>query len=571
MHPNQKRANNQRIILSRIQHFKEDVSGIALPKVFTFPFYYEPHPLAVMAAEEIQAYLKNQDEFVHNFGLQEGQEGFPIGKMFGVLVVKNAQGELGYLAAYSGNFSDKNMPDRFVPPIFDLHTQGNFFLQGEEKLNIINQEIEKLEANPRITELQKQLDEKTAFVEHDLQQQKAKMKRHKKARKLRRQEAQASMSPEAFLTLQKQLEQESHNDQFLYRELVEYRHEQLATYRAKLETLTGPIAFLKAERKQKSGILQQKIFDQYQFLNQQKTPKALTDIFPSTSEQKPPAGAGDCAAPKLLQYAFAHDLKPVTMAEFWWGASPKREVRIHQHYYPACRGRCKPILAHMLDGIEMDENPFIQNPSEDQQITIVFEDDALLVINKPPELLSVPGKSVSESVYTRMRALYPDATGPMMVHRLDMSTSGILVLAKTKEAHKKLQTQFIKRTVKKRYTALLDGLLEQDKGEIILPLRVDLDDRPRQLVCYEHGKKARTIWQVAERAHGKTKVHFYPVTGRTHQLRVHAAHPSGLNTPIVGDDLYGKKADRLHLHAAFIELLHPVTGRRMRFVAEAEF
>jgi tRNA pseudouridine32 synthase/23S rRNA pseudouridine746 synthase len=296
----------------------------------------------------------------------------------------------------------------------------------------------------------------------------------------------------------------------------------------------------------------------------------LLDIF-NNPAIKPPAGSGECSAPKLLQFAFDKDLTPISMAEFWWGISPNSAVRKHKNYYSACQGRCKPILTHMLNGIKMDDNLLLENLAEKQELRIIYEDDVLIVVNKPTEFLSVPGKEINDSVYTRIKEKYPDATGPLIVHRLDMSTSGILLLTKTKEANKVLQSQFINRMIKKRYVALLDGYLVENSGTIQLPLRLDLEDRPKQLVDFEFGKNAETNWEVIQREDGKTRVYFYPITGRTHQLRVHAAHKDGLNTPIVGDDLYGKKANRLHLHAEFIEFLHPSTSKKMSFRVEAEF
>lgn len=259
------------------------------------------------------------------------------------------------------------------------------------------------------------------------------------------------------------------------------------------------------------------------------------------------------------------------MAEFWWGISPNSAVRKHQNYYPACQSRCKPILGHMLKGTTMDSNKLLENLSAEKHLEIIFEDDDLIIVNKPSEFLSVPGKTITDSVYTRIKKQYPNATGPLIVHRLDMSTSGILVLTKTKEANKKLQSQFINRTVKKRYIALLDGHLSKESGKIKLPLRVDLDDRPKQLVDFIHGKNAETKWTVISKEDNKTRVYFYPITGRTHQLRVHAAHKNGLNTPIFGDDLYGNKANRLHLHAEFISFLHPTTNEKMTFKVDANF
>jgi tRNA pseudouridine32 synthase/23S rRNA pseudouridine746 synthase len=192
-------------------------------------------------------------------------------------------------------------------------------------------------------------------------------------------------------------------------------------------------------------------------------------------------------------------------------------------------------------------------------------------VNKPAEFLSVPGKTISDSIYTRIKKMRPEATGPIIVHRLDMSTSGILVLTKTEEAYRHLQAQFIKRTVQKRYAALLDGKIDTNEGQIELPMRVDINDRPRQMVCFEHGKKAVTYWKKINTIQEKTLVHFFPVTGRTHQLRVHSAHLDGLNIPIFGDDLYGKKSTRLFLHAEWISIIHPTSNKKIQFEIKNDF
>jgi len=285
---------------------------------------------------------------------------------------------------------------------------------------------------------------------------------------------------------------------------------------------------------------------------------------------KPPAAAGECATPKLLQYAFLNGLRPVAMAEFWWGAPPKSEIRKHRQFYPACTGKCKPILEHMLEGILVDDNPLLINQGEDRKLEIVYEDDSFVVVNKPAELLSVPGIQIQDSVYTRLKAAFVNIE-PLIIHRLDMATSGLLVVAKTKEAHKNIQKQFLKRTVNKRYTALLSKIINKQEGGITLPLRGDLDNRPRQLVCFEFGKKAMTKWKVIETKETTTKVHLWPLTGRTHQLRMHAAHELGLNAPIVGDDLYGTSAERLYLHAAYLEFIHPVTNEKLAFEVVEDF
>ncbi|QOD62467.1 RluA family pseudouridine synthase [Polaribacter haliotis] len=553
--------------MKHIQHFKTATSGISLPEKFTFPFYYQPHPLAKIAAKELQDYLENQNDFIHNFGFNADDKETAIGKMFGVLVVKNKQNELGYLAAFSGKLEDESCPETFVPPVFDLRTKNSFYRKGELEIEQISIQLEALKSDRNYLRLKKEVKKLSKEIEDDLALQRKKLKLNKSKRKALKKE---NINADDFKNLEKKLTQESYNDQFFYKELVEYYNAKIDKKRTNLINIEANISTLKKLRKTTSAFLQQTLFEKFQFLNQQKESKALIDIF-NNPEIKPPAGSGECAAPKLLQFAFKNDLTPICMAEFWWGISPNSAIRKHKNFYPACQSRCKPILEHMLSGIKMDENLLIKEISKDKDLEIIYEDDVLIAVNKPAEFLSVPGKEISDSVYTRIKDKYPNATGPLIVHRLDMSTSGILLLTKTKEANKVLQSQFINRSIKKRYVALLDGNLPENKGKIKLPLRVDLDDRPKQLVCYEHGKNAETIWEVIERKNNKTRVYFYPITGRTHQLRVHAAHKNGLNSPIIGDDLYGKKENRLHLHAEFIEFLHPTTNEKMNFRIAPDF
>jgi len=556
--------------LKHFQYFKTDISRIQLPEKFTFPFYYEPHPLAKIATKEIQEYLESQTDFEHNFGLDVPNTDLPIGKMFGVLIVQNQQNEIGYLAAFSGKLADKSLPEKFVPPVFNMRTEGSFYIKGEVEIDEINAQLSLIKSNERYLDVKKSFKKLTESIAIDLEYQRKKMKLSKSDRKLRKKNKISLLSELEFKNLTKKLMQESYNDQFFYKELLEYYEAKSEKAGKELVVFEDKITRLKKERKEKSNYLQQTLFSKYAFLNQQKELKNLLDIF-NDPTIKPPAGSGECSAPKLLQYAFANGLKPISMAEFWWGISPNSSVRQHKNYYPACQSRCKPILTHMLEGMKMDSNLLLENLSEKQELKIIYEDDVLIVVNKPTEFLSVPGKEISDSVYSRIKEKYPKATGPLIVHRLDMSTSGILVLTKTKEANKVLQSQFINRTVKKRYVALLDGNLVENSGKIKLPLRVDLDDRPKQLVDFVHGKNAETIWEIIRREKGKTRVYFYPITGRTHQLRVHAAHKDGLNIPIFGDDLYGKKTNRLHLHAEFIEFLHPSTNEKMSFTVDAEF
>lgn len=551
---------------SKFQHFKTNISGISLPEKFTFPFYYEPHPLSEIAVKELQEYLQTQTDFEHNFGLQENQEGLVIGKMFGVLVCQDENGELGYLWGVSGKLADSNLHDKFVPPVFDMLTQDSFFKQEEAILNQYNRKIEELEQSRELVEAKESLKQTEQEAKTDIQRQKQRIKDLKKERDEKRASF-GNLSLHEIEQLEFELSEESKKESILLKKMTKYWNYKVESEKLKVESLLSEIDNLKIERANKSSELQQKLFKQYQFLNISKETKSVGEIF----DNNPPAGAGECAAPKLLHYAFKHNLKPIALAEFWWGQSPKSEVRKHKQFYPACQSKCKPILAHMLEGIEIDENPLLENPAKGKDIEIVFEDDYLAVINKPAEFLSVPGKNIQDSVYERVKNRYPEATGPLIVHRLDMSTSGLLLIAKSDEVYKNLQSQFIKRTVKKCYVAMLDGIVKQPEGSIILPLRVDLDNRPNQLVCYEYGKPAETHFKVIEIKNKKTRIHFFPITGRTHQLRVHASHNLGLNCPIIGDDLYGTKADRLHLHAEEITFTHPISKEILTIFKEAEF
>jgi tRNA pseudouridine32 synthase/23S rRNA pseudouridine746 synthase len=526
--------------------------------------------LCKIAVTELQDYLESQTDFEHNFGLDSTQKSLPVGKMFGVLVVQNKDNEIGYLAAFSGKLADKSLPEKFVPPVFNMRTEGSFYIKGEAEIDDINHQLASLKKEKRYLTLKKSVKKLNKSIAEDLKLQRKKMKVYRSERKIRKKNAVSILHEDDFKKLIKKLEQESYNDQFFYKELQEYYT--LKTQKASnaLGHYEHKIRDLKKERKEKSKYLQQTLFSKYAFVNQQKEFKNLVDIF-DNPDIRPPAGSGECSAPKLLQYAFTNDLKPIAMAEFWWGISPDSAIRKHKNYYPACQSRCKPILTHMLKGVSMEDNLLLENVAEKKELPIIYEDDVLLVVDKPTEFLSVPGKEIKDAVFTRIKEKYPTATGPLIVHRLDMSTSGILVLTKTKEANAFLQSQFINRTIKKRYVALLDGVLNDKRGKVALPLRVDLDDRPKQLVDFKHGKKAETIWETIHTEQGKTRVYFYPISGRTHQLRVHAAHKNGLNTPIIGDDLYGKKANRLHLHAEFIEFLHPTTKEKISFTVAPDF
>ncbi|MFP9118662.1 pseudouridine synthase [Flavobacterium sp. RNTU_13] len=560
------------LVNSRINYFSSaDLEHHTLPERFTFPFFYEPHPLAVKAASALQEYITSSVEG-HNFGLTHDMEGGqPIGKMFGVLVVKDTLGRVGHLWAFSGKLANSNDHDRFVPPVFDMLEENSFFLKEQYILNSINDKVKQIETDDAYLALKQELLQLETDAAAEIEVFKQYVKQNKSERKQQRTAQKAVLSPADYAEFEALMIKHSLHDKHRFNVLIQTWDARIALLKEKLDLYSNEIERLKKERKEKSAALQQQLFEQYAFLNQYGLNKSLHDIFSNTVFGKPPAAAGECATPKLLQYAFQHGFTPLAMAEFWWGAPPKSEVRKHGQYYPACTGKCKPILEHMLEGITTDENPFLLNPGEGKQLDVVYEDDHFIVVNKPHELLSVPGIAVSDSVYTRLKYAFKTIE-PLIIHRLDMATSGLLVVAKTKAAHKDIQKQFLKRTVTKRYAALLQGNVPEDEGDINLPLRGDIDNRPYQLVCFEFGKRAHTTYKViARNADGTVKVHFWPHTGRTHQLRMHAAHKLGLNAPIKGDDLYGSASDRLYLHAAYLKFIHPETGKEVVFEAAEPF
>lgn len=607
-----------------IHFFKKPVSHLALPEKFTYPFHYTPHPLCVLAAEEVKAYIASRKEW---------QEELASGKMFGVLIVQtdngitnNEENQIGYLAAFSGNLDGKNLHPYFVPPVYDLLQPEGFFKIEEEQISAINIRIRELENSGSYLDSKEKWKIETEQAKAVLNQAKAELKMAKEAREIRRQS-----SPELSGEEQASLIRESQYQKAEYKRLEKKWKKRLEELETEVRHFDIEIERLKTERKERSAALQRKLFEQFRMLNAQGEVKDLYTIFEQTVQKVPPAGAGECALPKLLQYAYLHQLRPLAMAEFWWGDSPKNEIRHHGYYYPSCKGKCEPILQHMLQGLEVDENPLLNPVHEEEELEIVFEDEWLLVVNKPAGMLSVPGKVENrDSVYHRLKKKYPEATGPIIVHRLDMATSGLLLVAKTKEVHQDLQVQFANRSIKKRYVAVLDGtIIKTEKetkpiaekailiaketvstkktakaertgrtGRIELPLCLNPLDRPRQMVSRKHGKEAITEYQIisesekntsesentfnesnrideSERSINEsrkyTRIIFYPLTGRTHQLRVHAAHPEGLGCPILGDELYGKKADRLYLHAEYIEFRHPIYGDILCIQKEADF
>ena len=543
--------------MTRLHFISADTSDLPLPRHFTYPFCYTPHPLCVLAAGEVRHYLSGQAEWQHELAQ---------GKMFGVLIVQTTEGDVGYLAAYSGNLNGRNNHPYFVPPVYDLLNPEGFFRQEEANISRLNKQIEELEATPDYLALKEQMETMQQRAARQLAEARQQLKSAKAARDLKRQASPPpSKEEEAAMVSESQFQK------------AEYKRLErcLKTEENRLTTAMQPyetgLRLLKEERRTRSAALQHRLFGAFRMLNARGEVQDLNEIFRHTQHRIPPAGAGECAAPKLLQYAYLNHLRPLAMAEFWVGASPRGEVRRDGHYYPACQGKCGPILAHMLQGLDVEANPLqpaLHTPAEPQ---VIYEDPWLLVLDKPAGMLSVPGKEASCSAWQWVHDNRPQADGPLLVHRLDMDTSGLLLVAKSKEMHQQLQALFHHRHIQKTYIAILDGMVTQDEGRIDLPLLPDVLDRPRQKVDHEHGKPATTLYRVLAREGGRTRILFQPLTGRTHQLRIHAAHPDGLYCPIHGDRLYGVAAERLCLHALQLEFVHPATGQALRIECPAAF
>lgn len=520
------------------------------PPRFTYPFCYQPHPLCQLAADEVQHYLSSRTDW---------QEELQGGKMFGVLIVRLPGGELAYLAAFSGLLAGSNRQPWFVPPVFDLLRPGGFFKEGEEQITAINRRIAMLEAEPEYRELKEQLARRQREDEDTLTRLRLELKA---AREQRQQLREAGgLTPDEAQAMVRQ----SQHQKAEYKRTERALREATDTLRRSLQQMQDEIDRLKAERKSRSAALQAELFTRFRLLNARGEARGLLDIFREAGHSLPPAGAGECAAPKLLQQAYLNGWQPVCMAEFWWGTSPRAEVRHHGHYYPACQGKCGPILAHMLQGLQVDPNPMetLARRQEEQAVPVVYEDEWLLAVDKPSGMLTVPGKGGARA----LAQLVAEARGRqeelLVVHRLDMETSGLVLMAKSTEVQRLLQRLFEQRRVEKQYMAWLDGTVQAASGTISLPLCPDPLDRPRQRVDEVHGKPALTLYRVLEHRDGRTLVAFSPHTGRTHQLRVHAAHPQGLGCPISGDRLYGKPADRLYLHADAIRFRHPMTDKEV--------
>ncbi len=554
------------------------LSGIDIPERMNNPLDYQPHPLCIAVCKELQTYLSEREDW---------REEIDKGKMFGVLIVENAQPasgapEIGYLAAYSGQIGGRSDWDDFVPAVFDYLQPDGYFKTHEAEISGINQSIRKLEANTHMKEAKGLILQLQEERKHTIAAYQEKIKKAKAKRDARREAG--SLNPEEEAEMVKE-------SQFMKAELRRLKKSlsEKTSLETEYEAYQADILSLKQLRKTLSDALQQWLFSQFRMQNHEGESKDLLEIFRDAAlrdypqatiatsriaalKMVPPAGSGECCEPKLLQYAYSLGYKPLQMAMFWWGESPKEEIRHHLHFYPACNGKCKPILQWMLPASTFE--PAAVDLSLYNKVETLYEDREIAVIHKPEGLLSVPGKDAAQpSVYALMRSKYPEATGPLIVHRLDMSTSGVMMIAKTEFAYHRLQKAFLNHQIQKKYVAIISGKVIPEKGIISLPLMPDYLDRPRQIVDHELGKEAITEYEVLEPVDDShLRIALYPKTGRTHQLRVHCAHQEGLNAPILGDPLYGnEKAARLHLHAEEITFEHPLTGKKMTITRKADF
>ncbi len=543
-----------------------------VPEAFPSPLdELGPHALARRAAEALQA------EFRAGLiapglpsALLDGPEG---GKMFGVLVVRAPDGRIGYLRSFSGMLGGRWEHPGFVPPLFDRDAREQVEPAGEAAVKELLARFERFQGSEELREVRSAHE----ALEARHTEARAALRARHEANRQRRHERRAALTSDAGLSEAERrealhaLDQESRGDKAERRRMEQAQEEERRTVETKRARLERRLRALERLRRIFCRGLMKRLHDTYVLPSARGERRALRALF---APGEPPSGAADCAGPKLLAHAFTHGLRPLALAEFWWGAPPSSGGRAEGAFYAACRDKCGPLLPFLLEGLPVaPPRAFVPPSVVADELPIVFEDAWLVVVDKPHGLLSVPGKdaSVTDSVLARLRARHPHATGPLLVHRLDLDTSGLLVAALDARTHADLQRQFTRREVHKRYVAWVEGRVQAEEGTIDFPMRVDLEDRPRQIHDPVHGKPAVTAWRVLERRGARTRVAFFPLTGRTHQLRVHAAHPLGLGAPIVGDRLYGHEGERLHLHAEALSFRHPGTGQRVSFERPAPF
>lgn len=535
------------------QCFFDIHNDFMLPERLNCPFYYEPADACREAWDAVRKDIE---------AMEEWREEISAGKMFGVMVVRTAEGKIGFLRAYSGQIGGREDWPGWVPAVFDYLSPDGYFVNREAEISEINRAVDIGERDMRVAMMRVRLAKAQEEATRRIEEYRNTMAESKRKRRARRENGE----PEETLVRE---------SQFQKAELKRLK----AAVAAEIKPIEDALrehdvrmATLRRQRKEMSDRLQQWLFSNFIMMNSRGERRSLLEIFANTPQHIPPSGAGECCAPKLLQYAFAHDMKPLAIAEFWWGRSPAGEIRHHLSHYPACQGKCRPILDFMLQGLDVEPNP-LEADEPRTHIDIVYSDAWLLIIDKPAGMLSVPGKGTRLSAQEILsKELSCSEDGLLCVHRLDMQTSGLLIFARSADIQREMQRRFAMRQVRKSYTAMLDGLYDgPDDGVISIPLAADYLNRPRQKADYDNGKEAVTMYHVTERRASTTRITLYPQTGRTHQLRIHCAHSDGLGVPIVGDDLYGRHGSRLMLHAATLDFAHPVTGETMHIESTCPF
>lgn len=533
-----------------LMHLFPSETSLNLPERFTDPFRYSPHPLVRLAAELTTSRIKESD------GLSSI---FEEGKMLGVLVVSDNKGNTGYLSAFSGNVGGRSLIDGFVPPIFDLLDPSGHFKIKEAEITALNKSISEAADSPALHSLRQELNQARVIRDEEIERMKAAMAISRREREEIRQEV-SDPSRLADLTRKSQFEKAE------LKRLKLSWVERIESLQQNIRFREDDIMTMKSRRAEMSDKLQKWIFSQYLVHNALGESSSIGEIF-SSQGLIPPGGTGECAAPKLLEYAYRNGLKPLAMGEFWYGTSPETAVRTEGHFYPSCTSKCGPLLGYMLKGLSLEREPHTTTGHPET----LFEDDSILIVSKPSGMPSVPGLDGRESLSEWLTSKCGINIFP--VHRLDMDTSGIMVFAKDQPTCTALQRQFELHTISKTYMARLSPaaegshLNEGDNGRIELPLNADYDERPRQKIDKQQGKEALTIYKVISVNEDESiDIVFHPHTGRTHQLRVHSAHMLGLGHPIIGDLLYGgSPSSRLHLHAFEISFTHPSSRERMTF------
>ena len=543
---------------------------------FTNPFRYVPHPLVKEAAERVLSILESWRKEPDGSSLREVESSFAEGKMLGVLVCRKMEHQddntLCYLSAFSGTVRGADgrvtaTVDGFVPPIIDLTEENGYFKRKEAEISHINQRISELSSAIRLRDLKDSYQSMLAQQKIEI----CAMQEQLRLSKIRREEIRKSNSDAA---LEADLIKESQFQKAQLKRLKDKWKGALAETGAQVCALETEISELKKERSARSDELQKWIFENALINNGLGEVSSIWNVF-ACSGLVPPGGTGDCAAPKLLEYAYRNGLQPLAMGEFWYGRSPETAVRTHGHFYPSCTSKCGPLLGYMMQGLRLhdishDNYTTVQNP------IIIHEDEDIIVVEKPSGMPSVPGLdgriSLQEWLSERAESIsaaqqnapldditlagYHSKSEVHSVHRLDMDTSGVMVYAKTETAALHLRKQFEEHTIRKTYMARIspphmESQMSRDSemhqsNSIDLPLSPDYDERPRQKVDFKQGKPAHTDYKILQtNPDGTTDILLYPLTGRTHQLRVHCAHTLGLGRPILGDLLYG--AHTVHL------------------------